>query len=46
MIGISSFPPGDKAGGSMADTENRSELERKIKELSVFHEVGKAQTST
>ena len=30
----------------MADTENRSELERKIKELSVFHEVGKALTST
>ena len=30
----------------MADTENRLELERKIKELSVFHEVGKALTST
>lgn len=30
----------------MAETENRTELERKIKELSVFHEVGKALTST
>ena len=30
----------------MADTEKLAGLERKIKELSVFHEVGKALTST
>src|SRR3970040_1846840 len=30
----------------MADTEKLGGLERKIKELSVFHEVGKALTST
>ena len=30
----------------MSNSEDRSELERKIKELSVFHEVGKALTST
>ena len=30
----------------MAETSKRGELEKKIKELSVFHEVGKALTST
>src|SRR5437016_7459109 len=38
--------PGLGTSLPMADTEKLQDLERKIKELSVFHEVGKALTST
>lgn len=47
MAAISlSIPPRDGFFRAMANDEKLAGLERKIKELSVFHEVGKALTST